>query len=308
MLVFRGVPARASHPSVLTIGNFDGVHLGHVELLRRLVSRAHSLALPAVVMTFEPHPREYFLPLAAPARLSSLREKLELLAANGVDVVHVCRFDEKFAALSAQDFISRLLVEGLAVRHLIVGDDFRFGRGRVGDFDMLRAAGQSHRFTVDATPSVMLQGERVSSSAVREALMAGDVERAAEFLGRPFCICGRVVHGDKRGRTMGFPTANVGLKNRKPPVAGVFAVTLEGVADHPLPAVANVGSRPSVEGSGRPTLEVHALDAAGDFYGRHVRVNFLARLRGEQKFASLDELKLAIACDVDQARQFFKLT
>ena len=306
MQVFRGVPARAPHSSVLTIGNFDGVHLGHVELLRRLVARARSLAMPAVVMTFEPHPREFFMPLAAPPRLSSLREKLELLAANGVDCVHVCRFDAGFAAVSAGDFIERLLVQGLAVRHLIVGDDFRFGRGRTGDFAMLQAAGETHRFQVEATPTVAFHGERVSSSAVRDALMAGNVARAGDLLGRPYCISGRVVHGDKRGRTLGFATANVGLKNRKPPVSGVFAVTLEGAVGKPLPAVANVGVRPSVTEEGRATLEVHALDFEGDLYGRHVRVNFLARLRGEEKYASLDELKLAIARDVANARLYFK--
>ncbi|MEY3202637.1 MAG: Riboflavin biosynthesis protein RibF [Pseudomonadota bacterium] len=308
MQVYRGVPACSAQSAVLTIGNFDGVHLGHVELLRRLVGRAHSLALPAVVMTFEPHPREFFLPLASPLRLSSLREKLELLSSNGVDRVHVCRFDARFAALSAEAFIDDLLVKGLSVRHLIVGDDFRFGRGRVGDFAMLQAAGGSQGFKVDATPSVMVAGERVSSSAVRDALQAGDLDRTSRLLGRDYSVSGKVVHGDKRGRIMGFPTANIGLKGRRLPLNGVFAVSLEGALAKPLPAVANVGVRPSVGGDLQPTLEVHALDFEGDLYGRHVRVNFLHRLRGEEKFADLEALKLAISRDVAAARAHFKLT
>lgn len=307
MQVFRGVPKRALHSSVLTIGNFDGVHLGHIELLRRLTESARRLALPAAVMIFEPQPREFFAPASAPARLSSLREKLERLAANGVDSVYICRFNTPFAALSAQDFIEQILVSGLSVRHLIVGDDFRFGQGREGDFAMLQAAGQSHRFIVESTPTVELAGKRVSSSAVREALISGDLTRASEMLGRPYCISGRVVHGDKIGRTLGFATANIGLKTRKPPLRGVFAVTLEGVETRPLPGAASVGVRPTVTQTGRATLEVHVLGYNGDLYGRHVRVNFHARLRDEEKYDSLDALKQGIARDVDKTRHFFGL-
>lgn len=305
MQVFRGVPERADRSTVLTIGNFDGVHRGHVELLRRLVEAARRLGLPAAVMTFEPHPREFFAPAFAPARLSSLREKLELLSTHGVDRVYVCRFNARFATLTAQDFIERILVQGLSVRHLIVGDDFRFGQGRSGDFALLEAAGGTHGFKLEATPTVDFRGERVSSSAVRDALTDGDLPRAALLLGRAYSLSGRVVHGDKIGRTLGFATANIGLKGRKPPLSGIYAVTLDGVAGKSLPGAASVGVRPTVTDTARPTLEVHLLDFDANIYGHHVRVNFLARLRDEEKYTSLEALKHAIGRDVIETRRYF---
>ena len=211
MLVSRGDAERAPTASVLTIGNFDGIHLGHQALLRLLTTKAQSLGLPAVVLTFEPHPREYFAPAQAPARLASLREKLLLLDAAGVDATRIVRFNARLAAFTAEQFIEDVLVNSLRVRHLIIGDDFRFGAGRKGDFAMLQAAGEKYGFGVEAMPTHADAGERVSSSAVRAALAAGQLDRAASLLGRPYSIAGRVVHGDKIGRTLGFPTANIQL-------------------------------------------------------------------------------------------------
>ncbi|TRZ98185.1 MAG: bifunctional riboflavin kinase/FAD synthetase [Rhodocyclaceae bacterium] len=305
MLVFRGVPERSTTPTVLTIGNFDGVHLGHRALLADLKARARDLALPATVLTFEPHPRELFAPDQAPARLASLRDKVELLAECGVDRVHVCRFDRKLAALTAGQFVERILVRGLSVRHLIVGDDFRFGKGRSGDFTLLQQMGQQHRFGVEAMQTVDFGGLRVSSSAVRDALAAGNIEHAEELLGRAFVIAGRVMDGRKIGRTIGFPTANIQVKRQRLPLSGVFAVTVSGIAAQPLPGAANIGVRPTVDAGMKPVLEVHVLDFDRDIYGTHVDVNFLHKLRDEAKFDSLDALKAQIARDVVAVRAFF---
>ncbi|OHC61517.1 MAG: riboflavin biosynthesis protein RibF [Rhodocyclales bacterium GWA2_65_19] len=305
MLVFRGVPERATTPTVLTIGNFDGVHLGHRALLADLKVRARDLVLPATVLTFEPHPRELFAPNQAPARLASLRDKVELLAECGVDRVHVCRFNRKLAALTAEQFVERILVHGLSVRHLIVGDDFRFGKGRGGDFTLLQQMGQQHRFAVEAMQTVDFGGLRVSSSAVRDALAAGNIEHAEELLGRAFVIAGRVMDGKKIGRTIGFPTANIQVKRQRLPLSGVFAVTVSGVAPQPLPGAANIGVRPTVAAGMKPVLEVHILDFDGDIYGTHVDVNFLHKLRNEAKFDSLDALKAQIGRDVADVRSFF---
>lgn len=302
MQVFRGIPEHADQPSVLTIGNFDGVHRGHQALLKLLTDKARALALPAVVLTFEPHPREYFAPAHAPARLSSLREKLLLLAACGVDRVHVCRFDARFAVLSAQAFIDDILVRGLAVRHVIIGDDFRFGARRQGDFTMLAAAGRQRGFAVQAMHTLDVGGERASSSAVRAALAAGDMSRAARLLGRPYSIAGRVVHGDKLGRTLGFPTVNIQMKHRKPALSGIYAVSVEGLRERPVTGVASVGVRPTVTDSGRPTLEVHLFDWNRDCYGAHLRVHFLHKQRDEARYDSLEALTAQIARDATEAR------
>ena len=291
--------------TVLTIGNFDGLHRGHRALLDRLTAHARSVALPAAVLTFEPHPREYFAPEQAPARLTSLREKLNLLESCGIDQVYVCRFNARLAALSAESFIQDMLVRGLSVRHLIIGDDFRFGKGRRGDFAMLRQAGLEHRFGVEAMHTIDWQGERVSSSAVREALEAGDIEHAARLLGRPYRIAGRVEHGEKVGRQLGFPTANVQLKRKRVPLAGIFAVTVSGVAEQPQPGAASLGVRPTLGDALKPMLEVHLLDFEGSIYGAHVTVNFLHKLRDEAKYDSLDALKAQIAKDVDATRSYF---
>lgn len=308
MQVFRGIPQRAAQSSVLTIGNFDGVHLGHQALLAELLSQARRVALPAVVLTFEPHPREFFAPDSAPARLTSLREKLLLLGANGVDHLYICRFNAQFSQHSADEFVERVLVGGLSTRHLIIGDDFRFGRGRSGDFTLLQRAGAAHRFVVEAMPTVMVGGERASSSAIRMLLEQGDMAHAARLLGRPYSIAGRVVHGTKLGRRLGFPTANIQLKRIRLALCGIFAVTVEGIDAKPLPGVASLGLRPTVAGDGRYHLEVHLFDFDRELYEAHLRVNFLHKLRDEAKYDSLDALAAQIARDCQAAREFLNRT
>jgi len=290
---------------VLTIGNFDGLHLGHRAMLDRLTQRGRELGLPTAVMTFEPHPRELFLPDQAPARLTSLREKLRLLDACEVDRVCLCHFTPTLAALAAEEFIDRLLFHGLRARHVLIGDDFRFGRGRVGDFAMLAAAGSRLGFGVEAMHTIEIDGERVSSSAVREALARGALEHAGRMLGRPYEIAGRVVHGEKTGRRLGFPTANVQLKRRRVALSGVFAVTVSGIDKRHLPGVANLGVRPTFGGSPQPVLEVHLFDFDREIYGAHLAVHFLHKLRDERRFASPEELAAQIAADVAATRDWF---
>jgi riboflavin kinase/FMN adenylyltransferase len=305
MQVFRRVPEQAISPTVLTIGNFDGLHLGHRAMLERLAARGRELGLPTTVMTFEPHPRELFNPEQAPARLTSLREKLQLLDGCGVDRTCVCHFSRKWAALTAEDFIERILVRGLGVKHIIIGDDFRFGKGRAGDFDMLVAAGQKHGFAVEAMHTVEVKGERVSSSAVREALAEGDLEHAARLLGRPYCISGRVVHGDKIGRKIGYPTANVQLKRKRVPLAGIFAVNVTGVDKRHLPGAASLGVRPTLGQGLRAVLEVNLFDFDREIYRDHITVHFLHKMRDEAKFDSLDDLQAQIGRDVANIRNYF---
>lgn len=306
MRVFRGHSRPVPAPVALAVGNFDGVHLGHAELLRRLADAASRRALVPTVLSFEPHPREFFAPDAAPARLSTLREKLELLAEAGVEQTMICPFNAAFAALSADEFVEQVLVGALRVGHLIVGDDFRFGRGRTGDFALLQAAGRQHGFTVETMGSVTVDGERVSSSGVRRALADGDMERAARLLGRPYVIDGQVVHGQKLGRQIGFATANLRIKHNPLPMTGVFAVEVGGLGETPLPGVANLGIRPTVGGT-RPLLEAHLFDFARDIYGAHISVRFVHKLRDEQRFSNFDALKAQIAADAAAARAFFKL-
>ncbi len=306
MRVFRGFSRPVPGPTALAIGNFDGVHRGHGALLSRLVEAARQAALPPTILTFEPHPREFFAPDSAPARLSTLREKLELLADAGVEQAMVCRFNAGFAALSADQFIEQVLVRGLLLRHLIVGDDFRFGKGRIGNFALLQAAGARHGFTVEAMGSVTVDGERASSSGVRRALAVGDMEHAARLLGRPYIIDGQVAHGDKVGRQLGFATANIRIKHNPLPMTGVFAVQVSGLGEKPLPGVANLGIRPTVGGT-RPLLEVHLFDFDRDIYGRHISVRFVHKLRNEQRFPNFDALKAQIAADAVAARAFFTL-
>ncbi len=307
MLVHRGLAHKAPSSTVLTIGNFDGVHLGHRALLARLCAAAEAEGLPPTVLTFEPHPREFFAPAAAPTRLSTLREKLELIADDGVALAWVCHFNAAFAALTAEAFIERVLVDTLRIRHLIIGDDFRFGARRTGDFALLQSAGASFGFRVEAMQSITLDDERVSSSAVREALADGRIEHAARLLGRPYSIDGRVVHGAKLGRQLGFATANIRIKHDRPPLLGVFAVEVRGLGERALPGVANLGFRPSANATVRPLLEVHLLDFSGDIYGAHLNVRFLHKLRDEMKFPGVDALRAQIAADVDTARNYFKL-
>jgi riboflavin kinase/FMN adenylyltransferase len=304
MQVFRGIPGQAAEACVLTIGNFDGVHRGHQALLRLLCEQARAHALPAVALTFEPHPREFFAGDKAPTRLASLREKLLLLAAAGVQRTHICRFDAPFSHIGASAFIDDLLVRGLALRHLIVGDDFRFGKGREGDFALLQSAGVRHGFEVEAMQTLDVAGQRVSSSAVRAALATGDMAQAERLLGRHYSIAGRVMHGEKLGRKLGFPTANVQLKHRRPPVSGIYAVMVEGLTDHLVPGGASVGIRPTVTDAGRATLEVHLLEWNRDCYGAHLRVYFLHKQRDEEKYPTLEALAAQIARDADSARDW----
>ena len=306
MRVFRGYSRPVPAPVALAIGNFDGVHLGHAALLRRLGDISAAQGGVPTVLSFEPHPREFFAPQSAPARLTTLREKLELLAAAGVEQAMICPFNAAFAALSAEEFIERVLVGALRVRHVIVGDDFRFGRGRSGDLAMLQAAGKDFGFVAEALGSVMLADQRVSSSGVRKALAAGDMEQAARLLGRPYVIDGQVKHGDKIGRQLGFATANLRIKHNPLPMTGVFAVEVHGLAERPWPGVANLGIRPTVGGI-RPLLEVHLFDFNRDIYGAHITVRFIHKLRDEQRFPNFDALKAQIAADAAAARDFFRL-
>jgi riboflavin kinase/FMN adenylyltransferase len=290
----------------VTIGNFDGVHLGHKAVLDQLAARAAELAVPALVMIFEPQPQEFFAPDAVPARLTRLREKLDALDLDSVDRVLCVRFDARFAAVTADEFVSRILVDGLGARYVVVGDDFRFGHRRAGDFAYLAAAGRRLGFEVARQETFYLGGARVSSTRVREALERGDLARARELLGYDFAMHGRVAHGDRRGRTLGYPTANVHVHRRAVPLRGVFAVRVRGVDDAPLPGVANIGLRPTIDGGLKtPLLEVHLLDFSGDLYGRHLKVEFLARIRDERRFAALHELREQIALDEAWARAYF---
>ena len=304
MQVLRHFPKQAAYPVALAIGNFDGVHLGHQALLRRLIETAKSQNLKSAVMTFEPHPREFFAPEQAPARLTSLREKLELFAEAGVEYVYVCHFTRHFAMVTAEAFMQNILRDSLDARSVLVGEDFRFGAGRKGELADFKAAG----FNLVSLPHVELHGERVSSTAIREALASGNLDRAAALLGRPYSISGKVVHGDKLGRVLGYPTANVHMRHDRPPLFGVYAVKLEGLASEYLPGVASLGVRPTMKHGGKPTLEVHLFDFDGDIYGSHVRVQFLQKIREEMKFADLDTLKQWIAADEQVARNYFNMS
>ena len=302
MRVCRTFSARNRAPTALTIGNFDGVHRGHQAMLARLKARAQALGLSACVLTFEPHPLELFAPQTAPTRLTSLREKLELLAAQGIERVHVSRFNRAYASRSPQEFIEHVLLDGLDMRWLLIGDDFRFGARRAGDFALLQEAAGRYSFGLEAMPTVAQEGTRVSSSAVRAALAAGRLKEAEALLGRPYSISGRVVHGEKLGRQIGFPTANVQLRHNRPPLSGIFAVrTLDG-RGHTRYGAASLGMRPTVDSSGRAKLEVHLFDFDGELYGEHLRVEFLHKIRDEEKFAGLDALKARIAQDCEIAR------
>ena len=286
---------------VATIGNFDGVHRGHQAILARLRERAVELGVPSCVVIFEPQSREFFTPETAPARLARLRDKLQLLAEEGVDRVLCLAFNQRLRSLSAAEFVDRILVDGLGVQHLEVGDDFHFGCDRVGDFDFLQHAGVNQGFTVEAAQTVELDGLRVSSTQVRNALAAADFDLAERLLGRPFRIAGRVLHGQKLARQLGTPTANVQLKRRRVPLTGVYLVSVD-IDGQSWPGVANIGVRPTVAGDGKAHLEVHLLDFAGDLYDRRLTVVFHQKLREEQRFASLEALKTAINADVAAAR------
>lgn len=296
MEILRHVPLTPQAPCALAIGNFDGMHLGHQALLQTLMQTAQAQYLIPAVMTFEPHPRELFTPNNAPSRLCSLREKLEYFSNAGVARVYVCAFNQRFAKVTAEDFMQRILRQSLNVQTILVGEDFRFGAKRAGSTQDFVQAG----FQLMKLPQVDLAGERVSSTRVRSALAHGQLQEAAMLLGRPYSISGKVVHGAQRGRQLGFPTANVHMRHERPALTGVYAVKLDG-----LNAVANLGVRPTIAGVPKLSLEVHVLDFNADLYGRHVHVEFLHKIREEMKFDGLDALKAQIAKDVEIARSFF---
>ncbi len=291
-------------PHAVTIGNFDGLHLGHQAMLARLQDVARARGLPSCVLSFEPHPREFFTPEQAPARLSSLREKAECLQRMGIDRLHVFRFDRAFSALSAEAFIEQVLGTTLQARYVLVGDDFRYGAKRAGDFALLESLGQPLGFDAEFCDGRNRRRARLGT-AVRSALASGELEHATRLLGRPYSISGRVVHGDKLGRDIGFPTANIQLRHNRPPLMGIFAVELYGLNGAPLAGVASLGKRPTVKSPDAvPVLEVHLFDFNADIYGRRVRVSFLHKLRDEEKYPDLDSLVAQIKRDVDNAKHY----
>lgn len=305
MQLIRGIHnLRPEHAGcVLTIGNFDGVHRGHQSVLRQLQLKAQELGLPSCVMVFEPQPLEFFAPNSAPARISRLRDKYHAMTELGIDQLLCVKFDRHFAELSADEFIQKVLVEKLNVRFLVVGDDFRFGIQRCGDFALLEAAGKKYGFQVLSTATFLHEEQRVSSTLLREALKAGNLKQVHRMLGSPYVITGRVAHGAKLGRTIGFPTANIHLKRLVVPLQGVFAVAVH-VDNKKYSAVANIGFRPTVNGT-RSQLEVHLFDFSGDLYGKQLRIDVCHKLRDEQKFESFAALQAQITEDARQAREWF---
>jgi riboflavin kinase/FMN adenylyltransferase len=287
--------------SVVTIGSFDGLHLGHQALLGRVFAEAEDRSLPTVVMSFEPTPREFFQASSPPARLMRFREKFEALADAGVDIFFCPRFNEAMKGIAADTFIRRILVHALNVQHLVIGDDFRFAQDREGHVDLLVRAGNALGFSVEQVSSIEEGGERVSSSAIREALWRGDLERASRLLGRDYRMSGRVIEGERVGRQLGYPTANVNLNRKQSAVMGIFAVRVSSREWGPLDAVASIGTRPTF-GSNKPLLEVHIFDFDRDIYGEYIHVDFVARLRGEEKFDDVDKLVEQMHRDSAQAR------
>jgi len=306
MELIRGIHnLRPRHKGcVATIGNFDGVHLGHQAVLGQLAEQAERMGLPTVVITFEPQPQEYFAADQAKPRLTRLREKFQALKRFSVNQVLCLRFNQSLANLEASDFIDQVLLQGLDVKYLVVGDDFCFGKGRRGNFQLLQEVGQQKGFPVVNMHTFSIEGQRVSSTRIRDALEEGDLTLAEKLLGRPYRMCGRVAHGDKRGRTIGFPTANIHLHRKISPVQGVYVVEMLGIEGEPLAGVANVGNRPTVDGT-RSLLEVHIFDFNRDIYGSYVNVNFLHKIRDEMKFDSFPQLQQQIKADSEKARVWF---
>lgn len=337
MEVYRTLPPLADRrPCALTIGNFDGVHLGHQAMLARLVELARAgdsvgtvdqpdqasrpdqqnepESLASCVLTFEPHPRDFFAARMGRqpiARISTERDKLEALAANGVDRVCIASFNDTMARMSAQDFVREIITDGLMARSLLIGDDFRFGARRQGDFSMLTELAAAHGYELHRTSTVTVDEERVSSSRVRLALANGDFNQIERLLGRNYTVSGHIIHGRKLGRKLGFPTLNLRLPFPQPALSGIFVVRVHGINEgqgkHPngWPAVASLGTRPAIENNGRFLLEVHLLDYSGDLYGQLLQVEFLAKLRDEENYDTLDKLKTQIAIDTAQARAWF---
>jgi riboflavin kinase / FMN adenylyltransferase len=312
MKVFRGLPAVTTRaPCALVIGNFDGVHRGHKCLLAKVREAATRLNVEAAVMTFQPHPREYFARLAGdlsrvPPTIGNLRDKLHAFIKADIDRVIVEHFTAHFAELSSQDFIEKILVQGLQVKWLMVGEDFRFGKKRAGTVADLRAASKKFGFEIEILQDVTHGTERISSSAVRAALITSDFAGAAELLGQPYAISGRVIHGNKLGRELGFPTMNMRMAQEYPVLSGIFITRVHGLDAHPLPAVSCIGTRPTVDDSGRRLLETHIFDYDQNCYGKLVQIEFLKKLRENEKFSSLAALTEAIQRDADNAREYFQ--
>jgi riboflavin kinase/FMN adenylyltransferase len=304
MQILRGLSSPDSQPIAITIGNFDGVHLGHQALLNKLKSEAEARGLETAVLVFEPHPREFFAPQQAPARLTNLREKLECFEALGLQRVFVCHFDATLAQTSARDFI-QTLHEHMHVRFALIGDDFRFGNARSGDFALMEKIGAQLGFSVHAMHSVMQNDLRISSTGVRLALTQGNLKLAQSLLGRPYSISGRVEHGKQVGHQLGYPTANIQLKHNLAPLAGIFVVRVRIESGSWINGVASLGVRPTIEHNGQPVLEVHLFNFSDDLYEKHLHVDFLHKLRDEMKFDDLEILKKQIALDVAHAEEYF---
>lgn len=302
-------PASIQAPCALTIGNFDGVHRGHQALLRQLVEGARTRHLSPCVLTFEPHPREFFSPHDAPPRIQNLRDKLTALKQCEIDTIAIEEFNHAFSKLSPSEFVQDILIEKLNTKWILIGDDFCYGAKRAGNFDSLVAAGKEFGFEVSRIPSVLEERERISSSLLRQALERGDMMRATQLLGRPFSISGHVLYGKQLGRTLGFPTLNLAVSTRhpnaKPVTSGIFVSQVHGLSDKPLPAVSSLGVRPSVESTGQVLLETHIFDFNQSVYGQVVCVELLARLHEERKYSDLTTLQAAIQDDAQKARQYF---
>jgi len=307
MRLIRGLThlAPLTHGCVLTIGNYDGLHLGHREVIKKLADRGKALGLPTVVMVFEPQPLEYFLGEHAPSRLMRLREKVIEFNKLPVDQLLIMPFNNSLASYDAEDFIDDVLIKKLNVKHLVIGDDFHFGKARRGNFSMLKEKGKQYGFNVEDTGSFQKAGLRVSSTIIRDALGEGDLALAEKLLGHCYSVCGRVAHGDKLGRTIGYPTANIKMFRKNTPVNGVFAVTMTGIDDFEFAGIANVGTRPTVTGGSKVVLETHLFNFNKNIYGRYVEVHFKKKIRDEIRFNSLDELKAQIIKDVEVTKQYF---
>ncbi len=307
MELIRGLQnIRPAHRGcVATIGNFDGVHLGHQAVIGELAEEGQDLGLPTLIMTFEPQPMEVFKPENSPPRLTRLREKLRALSRFAVDRVLCVQFNPSFANITADEFVKQILVDGLGIKYLVVGDDFRYGKNRLGDLERLKADGDKYGFKVANMRTFSIDNHRVSSTRVRDALVRGDLIAAEKLLGRPYRMCGRVAHGDKIGRTLGIPTANIHLHRNVSPVQGIYVVEVYGINSRPWPGVASVGTRPTVGGT-RALLEIYLLDFDEEIYGRHLNVDFLHKIRDEEKFDSLESLKQRILEDIKETRHWLK--
>jgi len=290
---------------VLTIGNFDGLHLGHRTVIKKLAERGDTLGLPVVIMIFEPQPLEYFLGENAPSRLMRLREKVIEFGKLPVDHLLIVRFNRYFANCDAEQFIDDILINKLNIKHLVIGDDFHFGKARRGNFAMLKDKGKLHGFSVEDTGSYQLAGLRISSTIIRDALGEGDLAQAEKLLGHCYSVCGRVAHGDQLGRTIGYPTANIRMFRKNTPVNGVFAVTMTGIDGLEFEGIANVGTRPTVDGGAKVILETHLFDFDKEIYGRYVEVHFKQKIRDEVRFQSLEQLKAQIEKDVTETKKIF---